>query len=486
MDQEQMLSLRAVTNPLHPSVEIIAIASPSDHADQPNKAWKSWTAPNGRNWLRDYLPSERPNARVLFFSSTVRGHDLEHSESIIDTIAKRLLSRVIRAREKDGVPEDVPIIFIAHSLGAFVLKAALLFASQARHQGFQTIYNQTSRIVFLAAPHVWRHAEQNLGKLASAIAKVSSVPSSDAFLDALEDSGEVLQDINEDFIEMNKDAPLEIINFAETLPTPNWGYGRGVILGLPSSSLPVDFEDEEDELFEDATPLKKSHLSICTFSSRSDEDYGKVFATMKKRQHRRRHRNHPYPQRRPTNLSESAPDLHTPPSSSRPPRHGKEGHEPDPDPPSLKDRVKDTARGLADILEPLSVIAPIVIGGGRKMYKWNRARSASKVSTTSTSSRPQPMIFTTARLPEGGLEIIPLATFVHRGAPRSGPIVGMKQEAMLHILRMPYRRLEDIRRRIAVQAMLMAKLTTLQVHIEQRLDIVPLCRVWCYGLAIFI
>ncbi|OCK96149.1 uncharacterized protein K441DRAFT_657484 [Cenococcum geophilum 1.58] len=51
--------LQVVTEGIDPIVDIIAVHGLNGHRDE------TWTAGNGVNWLRDLLPQDLPNARIM-------------------------------------------------------------------------------------------------------------------------------------------------------------------------------------------------------------------------------------------------------------------------------------------------------------------------------------------------------------------------------------------------------------------------------------
>jgi surfactin synthase thioesterase subunit len=80
---------------------------------------KTWSDSNGKNWLRDFLPEEFPNARIMAF-----GYDskmfFSSSVTDIEDVACTLLNRLDGERDKRH--KNRPIVFIAHSLGGIVVK----------------------------------------------------------------------------------------------------------------------------------------------------------------------------------------------------------------------------------------------------------------------------------------------------------------------------------------------------------------------------
>ncbi|KAG8798296.1 hypothetical protein FRC16_007515 [Serendipita sp. 398] len=96
------------------SSSIIAIHGLDGHREQ------SWTAEDGTMWLRDLLPNDFPNARILSygydadtrsFAQTSTQTIFRHAEAFVED-----LSQLRRTEPKR------PVIFLAHSLGGIILK----------------------------------------------------------------------------------------------------------------------------------------------------------------------------------------------------------------------------------------------------------------------------------------------------------------------------------------------------------------------------
>jgi hypothetical protein len=98
------------------AMDIIAVHGLNGHYE---KTWQE-TGPNGQsvNWLRDFLPSQIPYARIMSYgyNSTVL---FSKSEADFGTFAEQLLEDILSWRTRGMVR---PIIFICHSLGGIVFK----------------------------------------------------------------------------------------------------------------------------------------------------------------------------------------------------------------------------------------------------------------------------------------------------------------------------------------------------------------------------
>ena len=83
--------------------------------------WEAtWTDSNGQLWLRDFLPTQIPPARIMSYgynSNTI----FTRAVTDITDEAAMLLDRLDNEREGE-LQRTKPIIFVAHSLGGIVVK----------------------------------------------------------------------------------------------------------------------------------------------------------------------------------------------------------------------------------------------------------------------------------------------------------------------------------------------------------------------------
>ena len=116
----------------------------------------TWTHENGIMWLRDLLPLDMSDARIMTWEYDSEYQKARHfTRMMMYSHPNSLLSALYSLRQ-DTKSNNRPIIFMCHSLGGLVVKEALVQASMAipkynRH--LKTIRICTKGIIFLSTPH---------------------------------------------------------------------------------------------------------------------------------------------------------------------------------------------------------------------------------------------------------------------------------------------------------------------------------------------
>lgn len=179
-------------------------------------AYQTWEHENGSLWLRDFLPFDIPDARIMTF-----GYDSSVSFSrsvgkIADT-ALDLLNHLSakRTRLPPGTPSK-PIVFVCHNLGGYVVKKALVLAHDCSFSlNYTDIFASTKAVAFLGVPHEgsdstrWVDFAKNLLKSSTIDASPKIAIASD-----LEKSSTDLAIIAQEFVEKVPD--MIIYTFYET------------------------------------------------------------------------------------------------------------------------------------------------------------------------------------------------------------------------------------------------------------------------------
>ncbi|KAF8530136.1 hypothetical protein BU17DRAFT_78714 [Hysterangium stoloniferum] len=144
------LGIKVLVEGIAPTIDIVAIHGLDGHREG------SWTAENGILWLKDLLPQQLPNVRIVTY-----GYDAStgsQSYKIDETLyghGENFISRLALLRESTTTATR-PIIFIAHSLGGIILKFALIHANQCNESHLphhKRIMLSTIGILFFGTPH---------------------------------------------------------------------------------------------------------------------------------------------------------------------------------------------------------------------------------------------------------------------------------------------------------------------------------------------
>ncbi|CAG7853304.1 SubName: Full=Related to kinesin light chain {ECO:0000313/EMBL:CCA74635.1} [Serendipita indica DSM 11827] len=133
---------------IDPVVDIIAIHGLDGHRE------KTWMAENGTLWLRDLLPADLPNVRVLAYGydADTRSRECVSTQTIYQQADKFVKSLT---RERSNAPRR-PIIFVAHSLGGIVLKQAIILCHNQTLNStnkLRDILVSTHAVLFFGTPH---------------------------------------------------------------------------------------------------------------------------------------------------------------------------------------------------------------------------------------------------------------------------------------------------------------------------------------------
>lgn len=179
-------------------------------------AYKTWEHENGSLWLRDFLPTDIPHARIMTF-----GYDstIAFSKSVAKIEDKALeLLNCLSAKRSPTAPGGLsrPIIFICHSLGGILVKKTLIIAHERdSNLDFKDILVNTRGIAFLGVPHrgsdiAW------WANFAAKLLRNASVGTSTnvAILSDLEKGSATLANISNQFVDRARN--MIIYSFYET------------------------------------------------------------------------------------------------------------------------------------------------------------------------------------------------------------------------------------------------------------------------------
>ncbi|KAL4879778.1 hypothetical protein BJY04DRAFT_208474 [Aspergillus karnatakaensis] len=219
-------------------------------------AERTWEV-DGKIWLRDFLPKQLPQARIMLFgynsSVTVRS-----SAAGVREQAQNLLSKLWLDRQND---ENRPLIFVAHSLGGIIVKEALVQAKLG--STYSSIQLATYGIAFFGTPHRGSQLAKLGETMAKAVRAILRTPNN-TFINALKENDLYANELSANFQQLLED--YKYINFYETLPLRSLGLiveKQSAIFGLPDSR-------------EITVALAGDHETICRYPSEDDDNYKHV------------------------------------------------------------------------------------------------------------------------------------------------------------------------------------------------------------------
>lgn len=213
----------------------------------PRKTWTSGTPPNDVYWPTDLLPTSLQNdhANILVYGYNADvftttswpffgrrdgdkdkdGHHDQYgipkasspSDNDIRQHAQSLVATLTAFRKSQGT-ERLPLIWVAHSLGGILTKAALLYSSSVRtsHQEeLRGIFVSTYAIIFLGTPHLGSDAAA-LGlivqRMVDSLAPRKWFDSESVLLKTLKKDSETLRAINDQFLEIYQKFRIHMVH----------------------------------------------------------------------------------------------------------------------------------------------------------------------------------------------------------------------------------------------------------------------------------
>ncbi|PVH92190.1 hypothetical protein DM02DRAFT_576133 [Periconia macrospinosa] len=220
----------------------------------------TWThKKTGACWLKDFLPHDVENTRVMTFGYDATAAFGDTTADIEDH-ARDLLISLVDEREEDDEAQR-PIIFIGHSLGGLVIKRALITARN--EPKYSSVSESTIGILFFGTPHRGSENAKIPSTLASIASALTNRPSPN-LLNALQAKSKELQKLCNDF--RHQLPNYQVCSFYEMKPMK------------PLKKLIVDkFSALLNEKNEEQIPVYANHEEMCKFGERGDVEYKKVF-----------------------------------------------------------------------------------------------------------------------------------------------------------------------------------------------------------------
>ncbi|KAF5003679.1 hypothetical protein FDECE_9789 [Fusarium decemcellulare] len=188
---------------------------------------KSWRGEGlSTPWPVAFLPSKNPKARLLTYgydAYTVR-RTVASSNRLIDH-ASNMLTDLTAVRSSDDAATR-PLIFVAHSFGGIVCKAAIIKSRNNPEPHLRSIFEHTRGIAFMGTPHRGSWLADWARIPAHVLGQVKSTNYS--LLDVLQTNNQYLESIQDGFLSMLRQVresgrDLQITCFFEELPMPRYG-----------------------------------------------------------------------------------------------------------------------------------------------------------------------------------------------------------------------------------------------------------------------
>ncbi|KAG8824605.1 hypothetical protein FRC17_009068, partial [Serendipita sp. 399] len=259
-----------------PIVDIVAIHGLDGHREQ------SWTAEDGTMWLKDLLPADFPNARILSygydadtrsFAKTSTQTIFHHAEAFAEALS----------RQRTANPER-PIIFLAHSLGGIMLKKVRSFATRLgsmadylkalvhchlrNHKSghrLRSIITSTLAVLFFGTPHAGANGVQLVEWMCRLLSIYRST--SNKVLKDIKKDSSALEELQANYLPASEG--IDTIFFYEAYETPIVGGVRQMIVPRHSAIIAGDREAN-------VVGLNADHCQIVKFSGNDDENYRTV------------------------------------------------------------------------------------------------------------------------------------------------------------------------------------------------------------------
>ncbi|KAF2402677.1 hypothetical protein EJ06DRAFT_519719 [Trichodelitschia bisporula] len=224
-------------------------------------------------WPAKWLPAEAglQTVRIITYGYNANWQATNSNILDIPDFAQDLLALMKNAQDDDTGEElgigKTPIIFVAHSMGGLVAKAAFLRGQDDPE--YSEIVQAVHSMIFLATPH---RGSDFAGTLNTLLSVSILIPKKD-FLTSLDRNSRTLQQINQQF--RHHISKLSLFSFWETLETPL--VKGNLSLGFPVRVM-VLVQDSATLLYpgEAFMSLDADHHGVCKFTSRDDPNYKKV------------------------------------------------------------------------------------------------------------------------------------------------------------------------------------------------------------------
>ncbi len=225
----------------------------------------AWRAGNSKTfWPAQLLPSfvEDERARILTYGYDADVLSLMDGQSGISLAnhAEHFLTQLV-ANRRIRKANERPLLFVAHSLGDFLGKRALVHSAESsgKHsEHLRSIFVSAYAILCLAAPHTVAEWDSRLERNCSAVLPRKSIDTQCQLVDTLKRNSEILQNVDRQFLPLM--SRFHIHNFRTGKPTHIKGTSQFTV---NEESANLMFEDVE------RASINTDHSHMCEFDDYS-------------------------------------------------------------------------------------------------------------------------------------------------------------------------------------------------------------------------
>lgn len=222
-------------------------------------------------WPKTVLPLSIPSARLLTFGYDAHpgraGHRTSHNK--LRDHAQNFVHE-LSTRRRDSSTLTKPIIFVGHSMGGLLIKAALTFASDAgRSSSEYAIVSSTIGIIFMGTPHggSWHadwssipvHVFRPFKDINMSLIQV--LQSNDEYLKHLQESFRMLRDCLR-----NEGQKIDVWSIYEELPLSIPIVNTSTMIVTPESARLLEGHD---------ISIHKDHVEMVRFRGQVEDPLGK-------------------------------------------------------------------------------------------------------------------------------------------------------------------------------------------------------------------
>ncbi|KAI4221219.1 MAG: hypothetical protein LQ349_007898 [Xanthoria aureola] len=248
---------------------------PSQQLNRQELATTTNTAETTVLWPRDLLPNVVHDARIFTW-----GYDADidgfgsASQSTIYQHASSLLSDIADQREKSPCYR-APILFVVHSLGGIVVKAALNRSSATQGTRLKDITPSTFGVCFLGTPHRGSQSA-SLGKIAFEVTRVMTRRPNTMLLRGLERNSETLEQIGDTFAQtmLTSETKLRVYSFREEKETRKYLVFNTMVVEPDSAKI--------GDAHEEVGSIPANHSQMTKFEGSEDIGFKRVAAQLRR------------------------------------------------------------------------------------------------------------------------------------------------------------------------------------------------------------